>query len=40
MAETGVVAETLMHFSGHTNLRMLLRYLGWGWHHGSMRKKL
>jgi hypothetical protein len=30
MAERGATADTLMSFSGHTNQRMLLRYLGWG----------
>lgn len=39
MAMANVDVETLLHFSGHTNLKMLLRYLNWGWHWGLMNKK-
>lgn len=37
LAEAGASSHVLMHFSGHTNERTLLRYLNWGWHHGEMR---
>lgn len=39
MAEAGTPANVLLHFSGHASEQMLMRYLGWGWHHGHMRGK-
>ena len=39
MAETGVDLETLLTFSGHTNVQMLLRYLKQGKAAGARAKK-
>lgn len=36
MARAGVREKVLRHFSGHTNLPQLLRYLGWGRFWGEM----
>jgi hypothetical protein len=39
MAHNGVALDTLILFSGHTNEKTLLRYLGWG-HSAGARQRL
>ena len=37
VGDDGRPLEVLRHFSGHTNDKMILRYLGYGVNHGAMR---
>lgn len=39
LAALGFDARTLMHFSGHTQERTLMRYLSWGAKSGELRGK-
>ena len=40
MSRAGVPLETLMRYSGHTNERTLMRYLGWGHAAGEVRTQM
>lgn len=39
MANAGVAEDVLLTFSGHKDVKMLWRYLGWGIHRGAMHAK-
>ena len=40
MALAGVPLETLILYSGHTNEKTLLRYLGWGHAAGARQRQM